>query len=64
MALKKQTPPPRAEFTREELVIINNALNEICNGLSIDDDEFETRMGYSRSRARKVLAKVAKALEK
>jgi hypothetical protein len=58
---KKQTPPV---FTRDELVIINNALNEICNGLSLEDDEFQTRIGYTREAARKVLGKVAKALEK
>ncbi len=59
---KKTTPPP--SFTHEELVIINNALNEICNGLPLGDDEFQTRIGYSREQARKILGKVAKALEK
>jgi hypothetical protein len=60
---KKEARLPRAEFNRDELVIINNALNEVCNGLSIDDDEFQTRIGYSRARASKVLAKVARALK-
>ena len=50
-------------FSREELVIINNALNEVCNGLSFSDDEFQTRMGYPRDQARKVLSKVSKALK-
>jgi hypothetical protein len=59
---KKPAPPP--SFTHEELVIINNALNEICNGLPLGDDEFQTRIGYLREQARKVLNKVAKALEK
>ena len=53
------TPPA---FTRDELVIINNALNEVCYGLAIDDDEFQTRIGYSRALARDVLKKVAQAL--
>jgi hypothetical protein len=57
----KKTPPP--SFTHEELVIINNALNEVCNGLSFEDDEFQTRIGYSRDQARKVLAKVSKSLK-
>jgi hypothetical protein len=61
MTDKKKTSPPA--LTREELVIINNALNEICNGLPLGDDEFQTRIGYSREQARKVLGKVAKALE-
>ncbi len=53
------TPPP---FTHDELVIINNALNEVCNGLPFDDDEFQTRIGYPRATAQNVLKKVAKAL--
>ena len=60
---KKNTPSTRPNFTHDDLVIINNALNEVCNGLSIDDDEFQTRIGYSRKLALKVLEKVAKALE-
>jgi hypothetical protein len=59
----KHAPPPAA-FTHEELVVINNALNEVCNALPFGDDEFQTRIGYSREKARHVLAKVAKALEK
>ena len=61
--MKKNTPPPRLDFTRDELVVINNALNEVCNGLEFGDDEFQTRIGYSRALARKLLGKVAKALE-
>jgi hypothetical protein len=65
MAVKKKSPPPgRAELSREELVIINNALNEVCHGQLIDDDEFQTRIGYTRARAGKVLAKVARQLKK
>jgi hypothetical protein len=60
--MKNASPPPA--FTREELVIINNALNEVCNGVSMSDEEFETRLGCPRATARKVLAKVAKSLEK
>jgi hypothetical protein len=60
----KKKPAPLPSITHEELVIINNALNEICNGLPLGDDEFETRIGYPREQARKLLAKVAKALEK
>ncbi|HYV35534.1 MAG TPA: hypothetical protein VE988_07515 [Gemmataceae bacterium] len=59
--IKKTTPPL---FTHDELLVINNALNEVCNGLSFQDDEFQTRIGYTREVARKVLGKVGKALEK
>ncbi len=59
---KKSTPAKPPAFTREELVIINNALNEICNGIALGDDEFQTRIGYPRSKAQSVLTKVAKAI--
>ena len=35
--------------------MINNALNEVCNGLPFGDEEFQTRIGYSRELALKVL---------
>ena len=60
---KPKNTPPSPEFTRDELVVINNALNEVCNGLPFGDDEFQTRIGYSRELALKVLAKVGKALK-
>ena len=59
---KQHTPPTPPAFTRDELVVINNALNEICNGLSFDDDEFQTRIGFPRAMAQNLLKKVAKAL--
>lgn len=58
---KNAVPPP--SFTHEELVIINNALNEICNGVSLADDEFQTRIGATRDKASKLLSKVGKALQ-
>jgi len=61
---RKDTPPTPPQFTRDELVVINNALNEVCHGVSFDDDEFQTRIGYSRAVAQNVLMKVAKALGK
>ena len=61
---KQNTPPMPPAFTHDELVVINNALNEVCHGLSFDDDEFQTRIGYSRAMAQNVLKKVAKALRK
>ncbi|HEV3447755.1 MAG TPA: hypothetical protein VG099_24175 [Gemmataceae bacterium] len=61
---KQNTPGTPPAFTHDELVIINNALNEVCHGLSLDDEEFQTRIGYSRAMAQSVLKKVAKALGK
>jgi len=45
------------ELTKAELGIINNALNEVCNGIDLKG-EFDTRMGCTVEEARAVLAKV------
>jgi hypothetical protein len=63
--MKNSKPNPPAappNFSHEELVIINNALNEVCHGVSFSDDEFQTRIGHPRAKAQHVLEKVAKAL--
>jgi hypothetical protein len=46
---------------REEMLILNNALNEVCNGLALF--EFETRMGASRSRVTQLLKEVHSVLK-
>ena len=43
-------------ITNKELLIINNALNEVCNG--IDLYEFDTRMGADLDEVRQLLAEV------
>jgi hypothetical protein len=40
-------------FTNVELVILQNALNEVCNGLDIP--EFSTRLGADRNEAMRLL---------
>jgi hypothetical protein len=45
------------ELTKDELGIINNALNEVCNGIDLEG-EFDTRMGCTVEQARAVLAKI------
>ena len=45
------------EFTRNELEILSNALNEVCNGIHLEG-EFDTRMGCSVEEARTLLAKI------
>jgi len=37
--------------------IINNALNEVCNGIDLEG-EFDTRMGCTVEEAQAVLAKI------
>ena len=41
-----------------ELLIVNNALNEVCNGISIDDFEFSARLGAEHEEARALLRRV------
>ena len=45
------------ELTKDELGIINNALNEVCNSIDLEG-EFDTRMGCTVEEARAVLAKI------
>lgn len=45
------------ELTIDEMIIINNALNEISNGIDLGE-EFETRMGCSRDAALELLKRV------
>lgn len=42
-------------LTEDELALLNNALNELCHGIRIDDDEFRIRTGFSRDEARALL---------
>ena len=48
----------------DELRLVNNALNEVCNGVSdLDDDgEFATRLGASREDGRRLLREVGDIL--
>ncbi len=65
MAAKRHPKlPVPVSFTMDELLMINNALNEVCNGVDFDDDELATRLGYSREQLRHLLAKVSDLIEK
>jgi hypothetical protein len=47
------------ELTRDELIWINNALNEVLNGPdAIDEWEFLTRMGGSRDEISSLLSRL------
>jgi hypothetical protein len=59
----RKAAPARTAFTRDELAIINNALNEVCHGVQLDDDEFETRIGYDRAQAERLLQKISRLLD-
>ncbi|MFI7704378.1 hypothetical protein [Nonomuraea sp. NPDC049480] len=43
------------DLSPDDALAINNALNEVCNGIHLDDRDFQTRMGVERDHARAVL---------
>jgi hypothetical protein len=49
-------------LTPDELLMISNALNEVCNGLDIP--EFGTRMGVERDEALGLLKDVSELYDK
>lgn len=50
------------KITEKELLILNSALNEICNG--IDVTEFETRIGSDKNEVAALLSKIGSILDK
>jgi hypothetical protein len=50
-------------LTGAELLWLNNALNEVCNGVDIDDAEFATRLGGSREELRRLLLRLHAMLQ-
>lgn len=49
-------------ISRDELLIVNAALNEVCNGIEVF--EFETRIGADRERVAALLKEVGLLLDK
>ncbi|HEY3761326.1 MAG TPA: hypothetical protein VGN23_06220 [Verrucomicrobiae bacterium] len=47
-------------LTSDELRGISNALNEVSNGLQINEPEFQTRLGHTRSELINVLDQIGK----
>lgn len=52
----------QVEIGRDELLILNAALNEVCNGIAVF--EFETRIGADRARVAALLKEVGALLDK
>jgi hypothetical protein len=48
----------RLDLTAEEVCIVQNSLNEICNGIDLQG-EFETRIGATLAATRALLQRVA-----
>ena len=49
------------ELSGDELEVLSNALNEVCNGLDIH--EFAIRMGADKPEVLKLLHRVSEALQ-
>ena len=49
------------QLTKEELGLIGNAINEVCNGVHIPDWEFQTRLGHTKDEARVLLDQITAA---
>lgn len=49
-------------ITHDELLILNNALNEVCNGITLS--EFQTRIGSKRNDVLVLLETVGSLLNK
>ncbi|MEU8320513.1 hypothetical protein AB0C33_19330 [Nonomuraea sp. NPDC048881] len=47
----------------DDALAINNALNEVCNGVHLDDWDFQTRMGVERDQARSVLRAISDSID-
>ncbi len=52
----------QVEIGRDELLIVNAALNEVCNGIAVF--EFETLIGADRARVGALLKEVGALLDK
>jgi len=48
------------QFSIDDLLILNNALNEVCNGIKLS--EFSTRMGASREEVKILLKSINKLI--
>lgn len=59
--IKAAAEHSRVTFDRDELLIVNAALNEVCNGIEVF--EFETRIGADRSRVAALLKEVGTLLD-
>ena len=56
------TERSRLDLGRDELLILNAALNEVCNGIAVF--EFETRIGADREHVATLLKEIGSLLDK
>jgi hypothetical protein len=48
----------------EELVLLRNVLNEICNGMEFTDNDFAVILDTQRSEAEDLLMRISSALDR
>lgn len=51
-------------LTKEEIRIIHQTLNEVCNGVHFEDSEFETRIGTDRKTAVALMERLGEIYKK
>lgn len=51
-------------LTHDDLAMLTNALNELCNGVALEDWEFVTRLGMSKDKGRELLAYLLSVLDR
>lgn len=54
--LKRDGSRYTIEIEESELTLLNNALNEVCNGIEVP--EFETRLGHTPDAAKSLLNRI------
>ena len=51
-------------LTQDELGMLGNALNEVCNGIHFEDSEFQTRIGSHRAAVCTLLENITSAFRR
>ena len=51
-------------LTVDELVLLKNMLNEVCNGMNFSDNDFQTIFGFSKAEAEGLLIRTTGVLER
>jgi hypothetical protein len=64
IAMSRSSQEISCSFSRQELIWINNALNEVCNGIDIEESEFVTRLGGNRNELVELLRRIGLLTDK
>jgi hypothetical protein len=62
LSAKRSGDQLNCAFNLRTAGIITQCINEIANGIDIDDDEFETRVGDTRSNVKLILDQLLAAI--